>query len=60
MTNKYGINDVAFIVVSNIEIREAKIVKYAGEPYTVRFTNGTGGIKVRESRYKTIRWITCF
>jgi hypothetical protein len=44
------VDDTAYIVVSNLTIREVKILKYAGGLYTVRFTNGDGGIKVRESR----------
>lgn len=41
---------VAFLVESNSVIREVKILKYAGGLYTIRFVNGNGGIKVRESR----------
>ena len=50
MANKYNVNDTAFLLESNRFIREIKIVKYSGGLYTIRFTNGDGGIKVRESR----------
>jgi hypothetical protein len=50
MTGKFSVDDTAYIVVSNRMIREVKILKYAGGLYTIRFTDGGGGIKVRESR----------
>lgn len=50
MPSKYNANDTAFLIESCRTIREVKIVKYAGGMYTVRFTDGSGGIKVRESR----------
>lgn len=50
MTNKYNVNDTVFLIESNRTIREVKIVKFAGGLYTIRFIQGGGGIKVRESR----------
>lgn len=43
-------NDTAYLLESNRTIREVKILKISGELYTIRFVNGGGGIKVRESR----------
>lgn len=50
MSHKYNMNDTAFLIESNRFIRKVKIVKYAAGLYLVRFADGTGGIKVRESR----------
>lgn len=50
MSNKYSVNDTAFLIESNRIIREVRIVKYAGGLYTIQFINGGGGITVRESR----------
>ncbi len=50
MGSKYNVDDTAFLIESNRTIREVKILKFTGGLYTVRFTNGAGGIKVRESR----------
>ena len=50
MPNKYNVNDTAFLLESNRIIRKVTIVKCAGGFYTIRFTDGTGGIKVRENR----------
>jgi len=51
--SKYNVGDTAFLIESNRIIREVKILKFAGGLYTVRFADGTGGIKVRESRLYT-------
>ena len=50
MPNKYSPGDTAFILESGRFIREVKIIKQAGDFCTLRFTDSSGGIKVRESR----------
>lgn len=50
MPQKYNVNDTAFIVESNMLIREVIVKKYAAGLYLISFADGTGGIKVRESR----------
>lgn len=48
--SKFSPNDTAFLIESNRIIREVKILKFSGGLYTIRFVQGGGGIKVRESR----------
>ena len=50
MPNKYNLGDTAYIVESAIDVREVKIHNITGDFYTLRFTDGKGGIKVRGSR----------
>ena len=50
MANKYKPGDTVYIVSSVRWIKEAKVLKYAGGFYTLKFTDTGGGIKVRESR----------
>lgn len=50
MQSKFNLGDIVYLVESGRDIREVKIAKVAGGFYTVRFNNGAGGIKVRESR----------
>ena len=50
MANKYQPGDTVYIVSSVRWIKEAKVLKYAGGFYTLKFTDTGGGIKVRESR----------
>lgn len=50
MSNKYSINDTAFIIVSNRVIREIKVLNYSGGFYTIKFVNGNGGLRLRENR----------
>ena len=50
MANKYKPGDTVYIVSSVRWIREAKVLKYAGGFYTLKFADTGGGIKVRESR----------
>lgn len=50
MENRYNVDDMAFLLVSNRIVREVKIIKISGGLYTIRFVEGGGGIKVRESR----------
>lgn len=49
MGKGYTVGETVFLVESNIHIREAVVVKRAGDFYTVRFEGG-GGISVRGSR----------
>lgn len=50
MSASFNPGDVAYIVESNLFIREVEVVKSAGGFCTIRFTDHGGGIKVRESR----------
>lgn len=50
MPSKYNPGDTAYIVESGLFIREVKVVKVAGGFVTMRFTDGTGGVRLRESR----------
>ncbi len=50
MTTKYNPGDRAYIVESNLYIREVEVIKTAAGFCTIRFTDHGGGIKVRESR----------
>ena len=53
MPSKFRANDIAFLVVSNREVREVQILKVQGDMYVVRFVNGGGGLRVRERRLFT-------
>ena len=55
MPNKYKPGDTAYIVESNRIIREVKVLKVTGGFATLRFMDGDGGIKLRESRLFTTR-----
>ena len=50
MPNSFNPGDSAFLIESGRDIREVQVAKFAGGFYTVRFKNGNGAIKVRESR----------
>ena len=50
MATKYSPGDKAFIVESNYLVREVDILKTADGLVTVRFAEGKGGMRVRESR----------
>lgn len=50
MPNKYKPGDTIYIVSSVKWIKEAKVLKYVGGFYTLKFTDTGGGIKLRESR----------
>ena len=50
MPSKISSGDIAYIVESNLYIREVEVVKAAAGFCTIRFTDRCGGIKVRESR----------
>ena len=46
----YNVGDTVFIVESQRIIREVKIIKCGGGFYTMKFVDGTGGIRLRENR----------
>lgn len=50
MPSIYNPGDRAYIVESNLYIREVKVIKAAGGFCTIRFVDSGGGIKVRENR----------
>ncbi len=50
MQSKFNPGDIAYIVESNLYIREVEVVKAAAGFFTIRFADHGGGIKVRESR----------
>lgn len=50
MTPNFCSGDIAYIVESNLHVREVEVVKAAARFCTIRFTDHGGGIKVRESR----------
>ena len=51
---KFNPGDKAYIIESTIFIKEVVVVKFAGGMYLIKYPNGSGGYKVRESRlYKT-------
>ena len=50
MDTKYKLGDKAYIVANNAFIEEAIIVKMGGGFYTLRFTQRSGGTRVRENR----------
>lgn len=51
MTSTYNPGDRAYIVESNLYIREVEVIKVAGGFCTIRFVDRGGGIEVRESRF---------
>ena len=50
MSTSFNPGDRAYIVESNLYLREVEVVKVAGGFCTIRFVDRGGGIKVRESR----------
>lgn len=50
MPNKYNLGDTAYIIESNMFIREVKIVNISGGFAVISFTKGGGRIQLRESR----------
>ncbi len=50
MKSSFSPGDRAYIVESNLYIREVKVIKAAGGFCTIRFVDSGGGIKVRENR----------
>lgn len=50
MPSIYNPGDRAYIVESNLYIREVEVINVVGGFCTIRFVDRGGGIKVRESR----------
>ena len=48
--NKYNTGDIVYLVESQRIIREVKIIKCGGGFYTMKFVDGSGGIRLRENR----------
>ena len=48
--HKYNIGDTVYFVESQRIIREVKIIKCGGGFYTMKFADGSGGIRLRENR----------
>lgn len=48
--NKFKVGTKAFIIESNLNIREVQIVKVINGFYTVRFSDTEGAIRIKESR----------
>ena len=46
----FGNGAIAYIIESNRIIREVTVVKRSGEFYLLKFSNGSGGIRVRKNR----------
>ena len=42
--------DIAYIIESGHFIREVKVIRVSGEMYTLKFTDTSGGVKLREGR----------
>ncbi|MCH4020018.1 MAG: hypothetical protein LKE61_03995 [Erysipelotrichaceae bacterium] len=47
---KYPVGNLVYIIQSKRYIREAKVLHYSSGFYTIRFTDSSGGTKLRESR----------
>lgn len=52
MKTKYNIGDTVYIVANQIFIKEAKVIQVAASTrmYTLKFTEESGGTRLRESR----------
>ena len=50
MSDKFKQGDTAFIVANKRFIKEVKVLNSIGGQYTLRFVEGTGGIRLREDR----------
>ena len=51
--NKYKLDQIVYIIANGNRIEKGKIIKIAGDFYTIRLKEslyGNGGIKLRESR----------
>lgn len=48
--NKFKVGNIVYFVRSNVEIKEAKIIKISNEFCTIRFLDTLGGIRVRNSK----------
>lgn len=50
MDIKYERGQTVYIVENGHFIRECVVINYVGGMYTIRFSDGNGAIKLRESR----------
>lgn len=50
MNIKYKHGQTVYIVENGHFIRECVVINYVGGMYTIRFSDGNGAIKLRESR----------
>lgn len=50
MQGKYKPEQIVYIIQSNKWILEAKVLKYSGGFYTLKFSDSEGGVRLRESR----------
>ena len=48
--NKYSAGDTVYFVESQWIIREVKVISCGGGFYTMKFVDGSGGIRLRENR----------
>ena len=54
MNSKFQAGDKAFIIELSIFVKEVYVIKSSGGFYLVRYPQGRGGYRVRESRlYRT-------
>lgn len=54
MTSKFKAGDTVYIIENGNKISECTVMKYSGGLYMIRFKEGNGAIKLRESRlYRT-------
>ncbi len=47
---KYRIGDQVYFIESNYKISEGLVINRTGEFYVVRYKNGDGGLRLRETR----------
>lgn len=50
MDGRLHVGQIVWFVVSNRNIRQAKIIRITGEFYTIRYMDSQGGTRVRRSR----------
>ena len=52
MKTKYNIGDIVYIIANQIFIKEAKVVRVTASTrmYTLKFTEESGGTRLRENR----------
>ena len=47
---RFQVDQTVYLISSVNCIKEAKVLKYSGGFYTIKWTDSDGGIRVRESR----------
>lgn len=50
MDGRLHVGQIVWFVVSNRNIRQVKIIRIAGEFYTIRYMDSQGGTRIRRSR----------